>query len=38
MDLGKKVRPFKVPEPIAAPDYTPVPMPQPERIPVGVER
>ena len=29
MDLGKQVRPFKVTEPIQAPDYTPVRMPEP---------
>jgi hypothetical protein len=33
MDLGKKVRPFKVTEPIPAPDYTPVPMPERETVP-----
>ena len=35
MDLGRKVRPFKVIEPMQAPDYTPVPQPQREPIPVG---
>jgi hypothetical protein len=35
MDLGKKLRPFKVTEPIQAPDYTPVTTPQREPVLVG---
>lgn len=35
MDIGKRIRPFKVPEPIQAPDYAPVPQPQQEPVPVG---
>lgn len=35
MDLGTKTRPFKVVEPIQAPDYAPVPQPLREPVPVG---